>query len=650
MASNQEVAAWLSANPSASDAEITAAANLAGVSAGQLAEVTGISESEVIGRMMDAAPAATAIVSQAKATSNPLEYVNKVISSPQTITDQKGTSYDVNTLKTLAGQLAGVADASQISGGVFGTNKGNVGFEYDKLASALGANPTTYDQVLMDAARGLYKQGITDLSQLQIKETRGDIVIQPEMVWSDGNNESGNAFAIPTGNYITYVTNPNGTRTQEYVSPDVLASAKTVVDPNTGEQKIVVPNQVTGQAWYQGDKLLNADQVTPSEEGGEAGLRLGLGETVTGEGKTGYLLDLSGGVPKFTTYGADTNLVDPGMALTAAAAIGAPYLAGAIGGATGLTGANLAAATGATIGGTTSALTGGNVVKGALLGGAGGYAGAALGGANSPTGTGVDLGTATGADLDLFYDMGPAQSGGVNLGTTTTGGTTSGKMLDYSMPTAQGGLGLQATPVLNTVSGGFATPAVGTGGLGLTASAAGNLGYMGGAQGLTANAAGGGTLSAGGVNTGLFTPDNLYNSSIGTGGTGGGTGTNITVTDVIKALPIINTAATLLGGGSGGSGGTTGTTGFNVVPVPTTWQPPATTSGGSTVGKFTPIDLNSIFTNQNLLIGTQWEGLPNQRNLTFNDIFAAGQQKTPMGTPVNINNLVSAILGQSATS
>ena len=77
-----------------------------------------------------------------------------------------------------------------------------------------------------------------------------------------------------------------------------------------------------------------------------------------------------------------------GLVLTAAGMLGAPYLSGLIGGATGLTGASLAAATGATIGGVGAGLTGGDVLKGALLGGAGGY----LTGSLSGSGPSTDLG------------------------------------------------------------------------------------------------------------------------------------------------------------------------------------------------------------------------------------------------------------------
>jgi len=142
-------------------------------------------------------------------------------------------------------------------------------------------------------------------------------------------------------------------------------------------------------------------------------------------------------------------------------------------------------------------------------------------------------------------------------------------------------------------------------------------------------------------------------------------GSSLTAAQVIKALPLVSTVASLVGGGGGAGGGPTGTAGFDIVPIPDTWKPPTYTGNpvvgtggtggagggvGGAGGVSGGLDLSKLFTDQNLLIGTQWEGLPNQRNLTFNDIFAAGKQETPMGNPVNLNNLVSAILGQTATS
>jgi hypothetical protein len=45
-------------------------------------------------------------------------------------------------------------------------------------------------------------------------------------------------------------------------------------------------------------------------------------------------------------------------------------------------------------------------------------------------------------------------------------------------------------------------------------------------------------------------------------------------------------------------------TGFEIVPIPGDWRSPSYNQ------TFTPTDLNALFTNQNLLLGTQWENLP----------------------------------------
>ena len=95
---------------------------------------------------------------------------------------------------------------------------------------------------------------------------------------------------------------------------------------------------------------------------------------------------------------------------------------------------------------------------------------------------------------------------------------------------------------------------------------------------------------------------------------------------------------------SGSGQNTFANSGFAQVPIPEDWKSPTYAASSA------PIDLSTIFSNQNMLGGTQWQGLPSQQNVSFNDIFAAGQQQTPMGTPVDINQIVSSILGQAATS
>lgn len=95
---------------------------------------------------------------------------------------------------------------------------------------------------------------------------------------------------------------------------------------------------------------------------------------------------------------------------------------------------------------------------------------------------------------------------------------------------------------------------------------------------------------------------------------------------------------------SGSGQNTFANSGFAQVPIPEEWKSPTYAASSA------PIDLSTIFSNQNMLGGTQWANLPSQRNVSFNDIFASGQQQTPMGTPVDINQIVGSILGQTATS
>jgi hypothetical protein len=121
----------------------------------------------------------------------------------------------------------------------------------------------------------------------------------------------------------------------------------------------------------------------------------------------------------------------------------------------------------------------------------------------------------------------------------------------------------------------------------------------------------------------------------------------MSVLDYVKASLLVNaiTGDPLGLAGEQPTGGGGGATGFAQVPIPSDWRSPTYAASAA------PIDLSSIFTDQNLLGGTQWQGLQSQQpNISFNDIFASGQQQTPMGNMVDINQIVSAILGQNTAS
>lgn len=133
---------------------------------------------------------------------------------------------------------------------------------------------------------------------------------------------------------------------------------------------------------YQGTKVINGDVVNVTYDA-NGNIVAATGQPVTVDGKQ-YVADYSstGGKTyrEYTTPGQFSDIADAikylgPIALTAG---GAGPISSAIGSATGLTGSALSAATGATLGAGSAALTGNNIVKGALLGGAGGYLSGAL--------------------------------------------------------------------------------------------------------------------------------------------------------------------------------------------------------------------------------------------------------------------------------
>lgn len=106
------------------------------------------------------------------------------------------------------------------------------------------------------------------------------------------------------------------------------------------------------------------------------------GGTYAGEGNTAYRVqfDASGNPIFYTTGASSSDVGDLAPLLVIGSLAVAPWLSTQIGALTGLTGAGLSAATGATLGAGSAALTGGDILKGALLGGAASYATGSIGG------------------------------------------------------------------------------------------------------------------------------------------------------------------------------------------------------------------------------------------------------------------------------
>lgn len=112
--------------------------------------------------------------------------------------------------------------------------------------------------------------------------------------------------------------------------------------------------------------------------------------------------------------------------------------------------------------------------------------------------------------------------------------------------------------------------------------------------------------------------------------------------DAVRAGLLVNalTGDPLGLGGDTGGGGATAPSGFAQVPIPEGWKSPEYT--------YTPVQnvtFEDLFPGVSLQ-GTQWQNMPQAQ--TFNQLFAAGRQ-TPMGSPVDLNQIVGSILGQSTT-
>ena len=422
------------------------------------------------------------------------------------------------------------------------------------------------------------------------------------------------------------------------------------------------------------------NKVTGQEVPNTYGERQGgnfFGGTYAGSGNTGYGVQFdAAGNPVFYTQGAsskDASLVPlVQMALMATGAGGAlgnallgagasPIAAGALGNAI--------------IGGTGSYLTGGDALKGALLGGAGG----AL--------------------------SGYLQSGPIDASNMTS--TQFNDALETQLIKEMQGIGLSNDQISQWLENASAADIASVTSKIPVTNASDNLVVEAAKTPITANAlidtlAQIPTVVA----TGTRTPENLSPdtlnavTSILSGGTAATPNVEVTgikekpssITDLITApivipanldVPTIPTtttdlstsdklkiaqiglgAAGLLGAGAavaGGGGG--GSTQYPIVDVPSTWTtPPKTTVAGGGVGggttQLTPIN----FGDRNLLIGTQWEKFldpnygkipqPTQyaqpSNMSYGNLMdiLSNKQGTTPASSLSINDIISGIQNQ----
>ena len=191
-----------------------------------------------------------------------------------TVTDIDGHQYDGTQLLTLAQQIA--QNAGSMSGGVFQDSADRVGFDQSEAEKLLGRKATAAEQVLLDMSRFMMQSGVTDLSQLKMKDvtTTGNV--------NESIDENGNKTY-----YINYGGDENGSLTKQ-LTPEEVARIKTEEIMGDGENgpyvRKTIENIVTGKGLYAGDKLLG--------EGNPVNDPIGyhIGQTYVGKGGTSYEL------------------------------------------------------------------------------------------------------------------------------------------------------------------------------------------------------------------------------------------------------------------------------------------------------------------------------------------------------------------------
>lgn len=499
-------------------------------------------------------------------------------------------------------------------------------WDYGKYVESLKSGNANYSQELGKLGGSMAQNAKSLFNEITAQQKAGTAD-----AWATGNVASKDAaaadFALRLSEAGVTSLKDVGQRTVDIVTegyngPEVI-------------QQVEYFNKSTGQPLQNWDSLA---------QGTQSGTKLNYQIDFTPEGLA---------VPYTTTAESDwmgfrEDFLKP-AAIVAGSLLLGPQVSGLIGGATGLTGAGLGAATGATLGAGTAALTGNDILKGALLGGAGGYM----------------SGTLAAPAQDSIYSL---ANGTPNLnymgggqGLTSTGSANLASM--------GGGQGLQIlaglpsttlSEALNSFAGVNPSVLADMGlGTGIT--------YVTPSGIVTENGTiiGGDVIGELGKNTG-FDLTKWLNENVGAGigdtlgkidtGIGGGTPvtgvpTNTVSMPEITPGKLLDAAklATIIGGATGVVTGNPAQTGFDIVPVPTDWKTPTYGQTGAYPG-LKPIDFGS----RDLLRGTQWE-----KYLNPAPTLAAPMQPMGMGYDqlvgalqggqggnLTLNDIISGIQGQ----
>jgi len=407
-----------------------------------------------------------------------------------------------------------------------------------------------------------------------------------------------------------------------------------------------------------------------------------FGGTFTGKGNTGYRVEIApNGTPVFYTTGASSSDADQWMPIVqlALAATGAGGLLGnALLGA-GASQVAAGALGNAILGGATTGLAGGDPLKGAILGGAGGALSGYLQGGTLDA-TGITERQFAIADATQLAEQGLSSSqirdalisGGyndaiidraLNAISPTTPATVSNPIVDSNTVSITGAANPSLNNVINTLS---QVPTVVT-----TATRPQQVSPD--VINAVTSILSGGTTAPPTVEVTAPRPTQpdipvittvptvptataptVITPTVPTVTTPPTKDTTLTVPDIIR---IIGIGGTIAGIGAAATPTTPTGTQYPIVEVPTNWRTPPKTG----VAPFTPLPPIN-FGNRNLLIGTQWEKFldPNYgqvpepiqysqpSSLSYNDLMGilGSKQGMPSASSLSINDIISGIQNQ----
>jgi hypothetical protein len=321
---NQQVADWLAASPNLTDAEIASAMQQFGVSAAQMAEVTGIDAGVVQARYEAAAPAPAL----GSIGADPLE---SAASFPRKDTAPSKTP-EQKIYEQLVGQQKNLGTEKYFQTGAAGSKEGGLG---------------STEAVLRDMAKTLAGAGLTSIEQFGRGPLKDPVIVQPELVeearqigLTSRGRPAYEYVLVPNGRWYTTQQQYDGEggyshSTSTYLTPEQVASYGVT---GSQPQTVMVDQGRTGFI----NKETGEDLTAKFPGWGGQG----WGGTSAGDGQTVYDVnfDPATGLPIF--YNRQTHGRDRYAGLLQAIAIGtavfAPQIGAAILGAGAPAGASLA--------------------------------------------------------------------------------------------------------------------------------------------------------------------------------------------------------------------------------------------------------------------------------------------------------------------